>query len=328
MAKRPGRRDLASAVKRLRITRPRPVANWPRSGLTLVALLAIVAVIVVALTLTIRPGWPKTPSDQWAALGAIYGAGALALAVLATVIATVAYTNATERPALVMHSSMAMQFQDWSLTIELENRGRVAARFVAVRLGFVGAGLALPYTNFPIDGAWRSGPAGWDGATKAFWDGGADVVIHPNWNYVIPVLRCNVSRVGDEEPFVDVQVVADEFPGFVTRLALSDHPIERPTTVTEEDLAVRASGSEFVTRLLFITFGRPGVRPIRSSGDQRTPSRLDFVRPEKRTLRQADLPSTVTGTHGVVIVTSLTPGGFVVNEEGSVGEEVEVFLYF
>src|SRR5216684_8422479 len=99
-------------LKRLRITRPRAIREWPVTGIVFVGLLAAVVIAAIWLTLVVRPATlptSATPADQWAALGAIYGAGALSLAVLATVIATVAYTNATERPALVMHSSMAMQ---------------------------------------------------------------------------------------------------------------------------------------------------------------------------------------------------------------------------
>ncbi|SRR5216683_1471352 len=316
-------------MKPIRINRPQGLRSWPVTGTVFVLALVVVALIVAGLTWRVRPSqWPTSSTDQWAALGAVYGAGALVLAVLATVIATIAYINSTEKPRLFVHSSMALQFQDWSLSLEIQNRGRVTARFVAVKLKFIGARMTLPYANFPIDRSWRTGPAGWDGAMAAYWEGGADVVIHPNWNHIIPALRCNIEMSGSGEPSVDIEVVADEAPSFVTRLAVLDRPIEKPVNVTEEDLAVRSRGSAFITELMFKTFARPGVRQILSPSELRTPVRLDVVRPEKRSLRSTELPAAVTGLHGVLVITSIVPGGFTVNEEGSVGEEVDVLLYF
>lgn len=318
-------------ARRFRIWWPRRIRDWPKTGLFFFGFLAIVLVAAVWLTILVRPdSWPTAtaPSDQWAALSAVYGGGALGLAVLATVIATIAYVNSTEKPRLDLHSSMALQFQDWSLSLEIQNRGRVTARFVAVRLKFIGVRIALPYETFPVHPSWRSGPAGWDGGTAAYWEGGADVVVHPNWDHLVPALRCNIRLAGSGEPYVDVELVADDVARFVTRLPLRDRPLDKPANVTEEDLAVRARGSQFVTELAFKTFARPGVRQILSPNEQRVPTRLDVVTPEKRSLRSTELPAAVSGSHGVLVITSIVPGGFTVNEEASAGEEVDVLLYF
>jgi hypothetical protein len=300
-------------------------------GVVFVALLGTVLVAATWLTVLVRPAtWPtsKSPTDQWAALSSIYGAGALLLAVMATVIATIAYINSTEKPRLFLRSSMALQFQDWSLSLEIQNRGIVTARFLAVRLKFIGARIALPYPGFPMHASWRTGPAGWDGASTAYWEGGADVVIHPNWDHLIPALRCNIQALGSDEPYVDIEIVADEVPRFLTRLALRDKPLEKPATITEEDLAIRLRGSPNVTEMMFTTFARPGVRQILDTNERRTPTRLDIVRPEKRSLRSTDLPATISGPHGVVVVTGIVSGGFILNEEQSAGEEIDVFVYF
>jgi hypothetical protein len=104
--------------------------------------------------------------------------------------------------------------------------------------------------------------------------------------------------------------------------------VQKPEVVTEDDLVVRSRGSQFVTELTFKTFARPGIRQILSRGEQRTPARLDIMRPQTLSIRSSDLPYTVSGGHGDLVVTSIVPGGFLVNEEESAGEEIVVFLYF
>jgi len=101
-----------------------------------------------------------------------------------------------------------------------------------------------------------------------------------------------------------------------------------PQDVTEEDLVVRSRGSQFVTQLMFKTFARPGVRHIMSRGEHRIPSRLDIKRPEERTIRSTDLPITISGEHGAFAILAIVPGGFVIREENSAGEEIDAWLYF
>lgn len=122
-------------------------------------------VAFVGLGLVHRPaGWPgsKTLGDEWTALGTLYSFGGFLLAAFAALLATIAYINSTEKPRLFLHSSYALHFQDWSFALRLENRGPVAARFVAVRLRFSDATISLPYDDFPM-GPWKTGPAGWEG---------------------------------------------------------------------------------------------------------------------------------------------------------------------
>lgn len=315
----------------LSFKRPRGIGNWPISGAILGATLVVALLLFGLVSFIDRPAqWPsnKTPVDQWTALGTLYAGGGFLLAAFAAVLATIAYVNSTEKPRLLLRSSMAMQFQDWFLSLEIQNRGRVAARFVAVRVRFRGSRIVLPYPGFAIDPSWRTGPAGWDGSIAAYWEGGADVVIHPKWDHLIPLLRCNIERLGSEQPEVDVEIVADDVPSFITRLALHDRALRKPSDVSDEDLVVRTRGSEFVTELAFTTFARPGVRQILSPNEKRRPTRLEVIRPQKVNISSSSLPMTISGTHGVLFVTSIVPGGFTINEEGSAGEEVVVIAYF
>lgn len=206
-------------LKRLSLKRPRAAGQWPASGMVLIASLAFVFTAVLVLSLVLAP--TQWPSDRWAALSAIYGAGAFLLAVAATVIATIAYINSTEKPRFVVHTSRSEDLQDWSLGLQLENRGQVAARFVAVRLRFVGTKTSDPDDQLPMRPWTPSGLQGWHGATEAVWEGGADVVIHPDWTYRVPPFRCKLSKAAEDKPcFVDVVIVADDVRPFLTRLNL------------------------------------------------------------------------------------------------------------
>jgi hypothetical protein len=187
----------------------------------LAGLLTVVLVVFAAGGLLHRPnGWPgsKALGDEWTALGTLYSAGGFVLAAIAAVLAIVAYINSTEKPRLVPDSTYALHFQDWFFSLRLVNRGPVAARFVAVRLRFVGATIALPYDGFPMD-PWTTRHQGWNGAQEAVWEGGADAVIHPKWPYDVPVFRCNLS-VSTGQAVLEVEVVADDVPTFIDR-----HPL-------------------------------------------------------------------------------------------------------
>jgi hypothetical protein len=184
--------------------------------------LTIVVLVFIVGTLALWPsGWPAKGSDQWAALGTLYGAGAFVLALIATALAAIAYINSTEKPLLVLaQTSMPVGFQDWSFSLRLENRGQVAARFVAVRLKFNGTRIA--HDGHPMEPKWTSGrPGGWDLSTEAFWEGGADAVLHPRWPYQLPLFRCNLDPWSKDRPAtLDVEVVADDVPSFMMRFAL------------------------------------------------------------------------------------------------------------
>jgi hypothetical protein len=203
--------------------RPRAIRGWPNSALALAGILVVVLVAFAAVTFIARPSqWPSNLTDQWTALGALYGAGAFVLAAFAAVLATIAYVNSTEQPLLVLaHTSMPVGFQDWSFSLRLENRGPVAARFVAVRLKFIGTRIKLPYANYPMEPRWTSGRPGWDMGTEAFWEGGADAVLHPKWPYQLPLFRCNLDPWSKDAPaMLNVEVVADDVPSFVTHFKL------------------------------------------------------------------------------------------------------------
>jgi hypothetical protein len=209
-------------------------SHWPsirlprrctRTAVVLIGFLAIVVLVFVAGTLALWPsGWPAKGTDQWAALGTLYGAGAFVLALIATALAAIAYINSTEKPLLVLaQTSMPVGYQGWFFSLRLENRGPVAARFVAVKLKFNGTRIRLPYGGYPMEPKWTSGrPGGWDLATEAFWEGGADAVLHPRWPYQLPSFQCNLDPWSKHaEATLSVEVVADDVPSFVTRFRLA-----------------------------------------------------------------------------------------------------------
>ena len=186
-------------------------------------ILVIVLLVFGAVGFIGRPGqWPtsKNPVDQWTALGTVYGGGAFLLAAFAAVLATIAYVNSTEKPRLVLTQTdyPVDQLRDWRLSLRLENQGLVAARFVAIRLKFNGARVAAPYANFPM-GTWMTVLEWREETTETQWEGGADVVIHANWPYQVPLFKCEVRPSGGDWS-VDVEVVADEVPSFTTRIGI------------------------------------------------------------------------------------------------------------
>ena len=140
---------------------------------------------------------------------------------LLAVFAAIAYINSTEKPRLVVRSSYTLQFEPWVLSLRFEDRGPVAARFVAVKLKFVEATIDLPYEIFPM-APWTTGAAGWTQASEAFWKGGANAVIHPRWEYQAPPFKCNITARQTGQPAVDIEVVADDVPSFVTRYPLME----------------------------------------------------------------------------------------------------------
>jgi len=195
-----------------------------------IASLVVVVLGAAILSFEVWPaGWPsnKTPSDQWAALAAIYGAGGFLLAVFATLIATIAYSNSTEKPVLVLAfvryqgggstpnvnlvespSLPYGEIPDWTLRIIVRNDGLVAARFLAMRVTLDGAGF------FPGGRSiepWRAGTE--TGTPVVWWEGGADAVVHPNWEYRVLPLVCPVRPNTPSERFsFQIEFVADDFP--------------------------------------------------------------------------------------------------------------------
>jgi hypothetical protein len=58
------------------------------------------------------------------------------------------------------------------------------------------------------------------------------------------------------------------------------------------------------------------------------PTRLYFVRPEKKTIWYKDLPAEIWGRLGTMRIPKFVPGGFVLEENGCRGDDVRVEVYF
>lgn len=208
---------------------------WPSTAVVLVVALLVIVVIVMRLAIEIRPSvWPPAAQDQWNALAALFAAGAFLLAVVGTVVATVAYVNSTKKPSLIIDSLRAPGLDslwelhwrpggeygfvaEWRLSLTLWNLGTVAARFVAVRVAlYADRRGARPQDQprdpklHPVSG--REGFGSWMPVGREFnWEGGADRVIHPQWRYEIPPL----------EGTLDVQENSDV--GFFLYIIANDH---------------------------------------------------------------------------------------------------------
>jgi hypothetical protein len=143
----------------------------------------------IAVLLVGFPGVAQ--ADRVVAIGTIFGAGTFVFAIIGTLVAAQAYANSVQRPDLyvvdvIPLGQAAPWMGDWTLKITLGNRGSVAARFIAVRVTF---------TN---DWRWQlvgSFTSEWitDQSTNPFferiaWAGGADAVVHPGWEYLLPAL--------------------------------------------------------------------------------------------------------------------------------------------
>jgi hypothetical protein len=191
--------------------------------------LAIVWVGLLLLPADLRP---KAENDRWAAEAALFGVGGFLLAIIGTAVAVVAYVNSTEKPDLQLTTVSAAGIAPgdrldlivdhrtdfglndaWMLRLELTNTGPVAARFVAVRVTLEGAWLwAASSALIP----WKSGTL----ATphQFFWEGGADAVIHPGWQYQVPTLGPSGLGMSNEQDEVEIliEVIGDDV-SLVTR---------------------------------------------------------------------------------------------------------------
>jgi hypothetical protein len=222
---------------------PQRPRKWPLAARVLVGTLIVVIVVPVAWAVSIAlhkaPNGP--PADPWSATGTVFGGGAFVLAVLATIIATAAFVNSTERPELHLIAmypggtligpltpawtngqpdesgqiTSVAESSDWGLDLILYNAGPVAARFVALQVTF-GDGARLD----------TKGSAGalapWHRPTTVTdelrWEGGADAVVHPSWYYTVPQLGPTyliLEGPQSEASFqFEVEVVADDVAGF------------------------------------------------------------------------------------------------------------------
>lgn len=204
------------------LKRPRNRHQWTSGARLLVGTLVVVIAVVLAAGIAVAVSElpPGKPADPWAAEGAIFGIGAFVLAVLATIIATIAFINSTEKPSLRVEASYPgrnealspvrgggyfktdayVQVGDWSLNLTIYNDGPVAARFVAVHVIF-GPGLHI-YSAADADWLkpWHSGSQLLTETNEVLWEGGADTVIHPSWPYPAPQLGPTQLRLAGAGP--------------------------------------------------------------------------------------------------------------------------------
>jgi hypothetical protein len=259
------------------LKRPPSLKSWPPGGQILFAAILTVGFGVFVVAFLLRPSHlvPQSDSDRWAAEAATVGLGALVFAVIGTLVAVVAYVNSTQRPALDLKLLPAGGDEDRitfgpdtagreavgvvSLRFQLQNRGPVAARFVAVRVRVA-------------DGPWLSRPAsGWllvaerSSPLMYLWEGGADVVVHPGWTYDIPELKATFEVQQTTRSFIIVaEVVADEMATRTTVHRIAPEPFALPPP------------AYYVSQLNIQTWPRPyigiiigGTRPGREALDDR-----------------------------------------------------------
>jgi hypothetical protein len=173
-----------------------------RNRLAIGALVAIAAAVIVASALVLARGVPSDVStSQFAAIGTILGGGGFLFAIVATVVAVMAYANSLPKPDLYVETvqQVAQTFPPsgtWGLKITLGNRGTVAARFVAVRVTFFDWGWQFTDAATRARTPWRVDYSTNPFFDRATWEGGADAVLHPTWPYIVPELgplRSNFS---------------------------------------------------------------------------------------------------------------------------------------
>jgi hypothetical protein len=200
----------------------------------------VFAVVLVGITVgTVVYGvcaWHWPDFDHLAALTATFAVGTFALAVVAGVIAFAAYLVATQspdleveirfpfsetsHPVLMRHPvqiragdgyPFLANFRQLEAQVVVHNKSPFAAHNPACRVELVGlAGLrnAGPQWDIVVD----RDPAIGDPVTVQ-WDGGADFIIHGNWERFISLdFRSTVDLVaGPGEHRIDITLVADGF---------------------------------------------------------------------------------------------------------------------
>jgi hypothetical protein len=157
---------------------------------SIIASIAVLAALVVGASLAVWFfGTPHATTDQWAAITVILGVGGFVFAIIATIVAVVAFERTIQRPALgVARIDYPMQALppegSFSIDLKLENNGQVAARFVAVRITFTNTWWRFAMLGSKWEGNFGTSPH----FAQATWEGGADAVVHPHWQYDVPEL--------------------------------------------------------------------------------------------------------------------------------------------
>jgi hypothetical protein len=163
-------------------------------------------IVTAALVVVWKPAvGPQTADNRWAALAVVLTGAALVLALIGTGIAVSAYFNAIEGPRLLVHPEWDLvsaelppeagrtpDTEGWrawfTLNLRLLNTGHVSARFIAIRVGLVGATFERDPNRPQADDAhfsWRFMAR--TEITEVQWEGGANVVVHPRFGlYTVP----------------------------------------------------------------------------------------------------------------------------------------------
>jgi hypothetical protein len=171
-------------------------------------------------------------SDQVAATNDVIAALSLVLALIAAVIAVLAYLASSGRPKLsakfMFWNAHDKQPVVWASPPDADNYRRKSPGHKS-GLGEVWLVNSSQYAarhpgvKVRLEGVWGLGipedPPGWTildfqhqkGAVELMWDGGADTIIHGEWEHKIGTLNlCNVEFEG--RPALIVTVVADGVP--------------------------------------------------------------------------------------------------------------------
>lgn len=101
------------------------------------------------------------------------------------------------------------------------------------------------------------------------------------------------------------------------------------SAVTAHEIEIQNPGGSHDPIAFWTTNQRQGrVINVLGRTDVPIPTRLDFMRPRRQTVRASDLPIEVPGRRGDMLVRKFTSGGFVVDEGECMGDGVEVHVFF
>jgi hypothetical protein len=174
--------------------------------------------------------------NHWAAIGAVAGLGALVFAVIATIVAVVAYTGSTLKPVLTFEKLTCEETFPtlgggafaWPVDMILKNNGYIAARFIAVRVTLDGADFYQSNPEWPMS----------DDLHTAQWDGGVNTIIHRHWDDSPPPLSAFVTPRTDAMTFTATfDVVADRADTITKTHTVAIAP-PGPPTIARDDIPV------------------------------------------------------------------------------------------
>jgi hypothetical protein len=197
-----------------------------------------IGLLVVGCLVVVAWVWNSSLSvdQRLVAIGDTLAAGGLCLAILASIVAVLAYRVSTQRPSLIasvevdgaLTAELGLAGPDsaWErrivrlphpgpqtnsvpLVLRIENVSRWSARNVAVRIDFIGirgVGVPLDWSRAAIDPSTAQ--------TSALkWEGGADYAIHGNWTRELAAIEL-LGAIVDPPPDtcqILVDVVAEGF---------------------------------------------------------------------------------------------------------------------